>query len=108
LNRKEKGTKANRTYRTFIVYKNYIIGLEATKARLGDSTIFNNSSGGTTTYNTGLQLWKRSDYSICHWKENLFVLYGGIIQEEDSAIVEHDVHFISLVEENCKFLSILV
>jgi len=95
------------------LYDKYILGFDsvASRSRPTDCTIVNTENGTTTCLTTGLNFGQRTGYSICYWKDNTFVLYGGIEKVRKgtgfgSFTVDQDVHkihLLSVMERDSKF-----
>ena len=102
-----------RGFQVFAAYKHYIVGFESIRSSHGDCSILDTQKGIVTHHKTGLNLGDRTGYSICYWKDNIFILYGGSSLIPGSQLKKNfldptpkknelDVHFIYIIEENCK------
>ena len=87
------------------IYKHYILifdpqGDEEEK----DCVVFNTQNGTTTHLKTGIDLDKRSRYSFCHWKNNIFVSCGGYYRlgprTSQSFAASEKVYLLYFIEKN--------
>jgi len=77
LRKVEIQTGPNRIFRTMAVYKHYILAFDSAGSKSDDCYIFDTQKATTTRVTTEINLANRTGYSLCHWKDNIFVIYGG-------------------------------
>jgi len=102
----------NRSYRTAAVYKHYILFFRS-EEQSEDCIVFDTQEETVINAVTGLHLGARNGYSICYWKDNIFVLFGGTTTPSGTTIsatgltssqkrMVPGVQFLEVTEENCK------
>jgi len=74
---------AHKQFRTAIIYKQYILCFKADD-EAADCVVIDTQKKTVTSASTGLNLGARTGYSICHWKDNIFVIFGGYIQQKST------------------------
>ena len=92
------------------VYKHYILIFDQYTKKQEDCIVFDTQKGTTSSFNTGMSLKLRSGFSLCYWKDNIFILYGGASSFGNSGGSglfknerhEVDVHFLKVIEKDGK------
>ncbi len=114
LTKIEMGDLAKKEFRTTILYKHYILCFKS-EDQAADCVIIDTQKKTVAEAITGLNLGVRTGYSICHWKDNIFVIFGGYIEQKPTddryknsmfgapltLIRPEYIDFLSVIEEDC-------
>jgi len=104
-----------KSYRMVTIYKHYILFFRSEESDY-DCMVVDTEEGTAFNVMTGLCLGARTGYSLCYWKENIFVVFGGTTGTENTTSLSmgpkpQKVYGIQLLrvhdDENCKLLSCL-
>ncbi len=91
------------------IYKHYILIFDSKKDEGEDCIVFNTQNGTTTHVKTGLNIFQRILFSICHWKDSIFILFEIEAQGGSGLFPknEHDanVHFLHVIEKDGKWIT---
>ncbi len=96
---------SNRNYRSAVVYKHYIFFFKS-EEQSEDCIVFDTQEETAINTATGLHLGARSGYSIYHWKDNIFVLFGSTTSPPQKTKV-FGVQLLEVNEEECKDIFLL-
>lgn len=92
------------------LYKHYLLIFKPQKEKEEeDCLVFDTKNGTTYNVKTGLDLYHRSSFSFCYWKDNIYVLFGGIFAPPGFGFFggnqgsDPDVYFLYVIEKDGQF-----